>query len=225
MKQGFAQLALISLILLLISSGLAVFLTTKNESRQKPTPSPLPQYQTEETISTDEVSASWKTYKDDTYKFELAVPKRWYMWATSGSKERKLYYGDTFQTQSFDPNEESIYDQERMKSTDKVKNPMRIDIGIDTANKNTLEDIKNNLIKNNGTAWGGESVFYNLEKVTETKLDSQPALSVMYKNKSIRQLYLLNEKNYLYRIDIYFDPTFENNKLLDQILSTFKFTN
>lgn len=48
MKQGFAQLALIALTIILITSGLAVFFLTKNKTPQNPTSEPIIKSQTKE---------------------------------------------------------------------------------------------------------------------------------------------------------------------------------
>jgi hypothetical protein len=175
---------------------------------------------TKKPMPTTNPLASWKTYTDNMYLFTMSFPKEWYIYPTSGSKEGKTYPGDTFSAQNY--NADNLANK-NMKLSDVVRNPVRIDIGIATNNTSSLEQIKNRLIENNGDP-GGESIFVDLDKIREIKQDSRPALLVTYKNKAIKQIYILHEKNYLYTIDMYYEPTDANDTVLNQILSTFTFT-
>lgn len=53
MKQGFAQLVLIAITLLLITAGGILYSTTKDKTLQKPATSPIPQNQTSENANKD----------------------------------------------------------------------------------------------------------------------------------------------------------------------------
>lgn len=180
------------------------------------TPSQTPSLQYSITDTTD-----GKMYTDKIYGFSVTVPKEWFVRSTGGARDGKMYPGDSFSAENYDPDNEKNLDIENMKLSDAVQNPLRLDVGIDTKDTRNLEEIKNELISDNGFP-GGESIFVDIDQITQKTIASKDSLSVTYKNKSIKSIHVLHN-NAVYNLNLYYEPTEKNEKLFDQILSTFKF--
>lgn len=208
MKQGFAQLALIALILLLISSGLAVFLTTKNESPQKPTPSPLPQYQTEETISTDEGSANWKTYRNLKLRVELKHPENYQVYEESENKI--MISKDRLGSGGFwimNKNNSGYVNFAALKTCKEVSELLKENLG---ERPTCLDDGKN---------------FGQDQDIANIKLGGTDAASFYSTSTGQGGTFRIVQTIKEPFIEFYFfSDSVSNKKFQDQILSTFKFT-
>lgn len=219
MKQGFAQLALIALILILFTSGLAVFLITKNKTLQNPTPLPTEVSMKEGTPSSaktsvkeDDPTANWKTYSNTLYGFEFKYPSSMYVRQEEGfsNYETTLSKVRTKEVSRFFI-DLALYDDNFISIFEKPTT-MNLDEWINSFYINPTE--------------GGSTILGN------TSISGQKAIktSVFEIDNSVEST-LFEHSNFIYDLrcpernpnvdQIKYD---ESKILCNKILSTFKFT-
>lgn len=87
-RKNYLLLGALVIIAALLGSG-ATYLTLNAQKTNQPEPSPVVQSQPTPTPTPD-ITASWKTYTDDTYTFQIKYPTNWY----TGKQYSSIYIND-----------------------------------------------------------------------------------------------------------------------------------
>lgn len=221
MQKGIAQVYL--LIILLIAGGLTEAYFLGKSSNKSVISHPIPSITQQPTKSADE-TANWKTYSFESFKLSFKYPADWFV-SSSGSAQFP-----TIRVQNYDPNIAPArgYDS----SQDKGKYLIEI-TRLPWGNSGifNLVDLKNKIPKNGDDAYyiGDPAGKIIIKTERQFEINSFPALyrETAYTNKpelTDKATYLLDKSGYAIEVRFGLDES-GGKGIMNQILSTFKFTN
>ena len=166
-------------------------------------------------------------YKDHTYDFQVTIPAGWLVRPTGGSRDNKIYPGDTLQLFNYDSNDERLVHPKQGLSAE-VQNPIKVEVFISTDENKTLEEIKNQRI-DEATNPESERAYDPGLKTEDLLLNGRSAIKFIPGLRHegewfTESIVCLNDKGNKFWIVFYARDGIEpNREIFDEILSSFKF--
>lgn len=227
-SKGFTPLVVLivlALVVVIVYFAYKTYLTQNGNvlgpHLQNPTTSPI-------TVTTPGITQALKLYSDNIYRFDISIPEDWFVIPSNGSRDRKIYVGDTVILSSYDVQDKSLYDNSTyppvlLKS---VKNPMRIEILVDTGKTESLQDLISSMESSPVPMGKPTKIGYiSVNGVTGAKITwsaKDDKTGNLYNYFS----YLIVGKNgWEYSFNYYpQDATTSDSGIVNQIVSSFKLT-
>lgn len=187
------------------------FLLKSQLSQPTPSPTPLGINASPLPVSAKQFATSLETYKDTVYNFQIDVPAQWFYYPTSGLRNGSSngIQADTFTMATYDTDDPSNF------FSDKVSNPIQINISVDnTQDDRSIEEIISQWQKDDPTfnpvnrsiSLGGQSAIISSIEDTYMGITSKTPQNTIL----------------TIRINAW-KGLAQNQKIIDTILSTFKF--
>ncbi|MBU4338962.1 hypothetical protein KKB43_04785 [Patescibacteria group bacterium] len=143
-------------------------------------------------------TADWQTCKNKKYSYEIKYPLDWKVWQPGAPEARLANCNENLSLVAFSPNIYAYPDQQQ--------------INIDVYDQDRLE----------GTVWEGITSLDDYLKITSVKIKKETVIDgerLVWRETADNQLIAFHNGS------IYYFSVYNiDNSLLDQILSTFKFT-